>query len=195
MALPPPIPPPLPPTANKTDSLAIASLVLGVLSILGGALLFLPWVLAVIFGHIALGRIKRSPGTGGRGQAIAGLCLGYVSIPLSLGLFAAMAIPAFAKVRENSLRIAMHNNARMLASAAQQVFLEDDRRSAVIIQVDPASGIVGGELKIYAIQLAPGVTLGDNILERENGRISLRHPDVQGGREWVFDEEGRPVAP
>lgn len=40
-------------------------------------------VLAVIFGHIGLGQIKRT-GEEGRGQAIAGLIIGYVSIALGL---------------------------------------------------------------------------------------------------------------
>ena len=40
-------------------------------------------VLAVIFGHIGLGQIKRT-GEEGRGQAIAGLIIGYVTIALGL---------------------------------------------------------------------------------------------------------------
>ena len=41
-----------------------------------------------------------------------------------IGLLAAMAIPAFSKVRENSLRIACHNNERMIQSAYEQCELE-----------------------------------------------------------------------
>lgn len=41
--------------------------------------IFLPAVLAVIFGAIALGQI-RSSGQAGRGQAIAGLVLGCLSL-------------------------------------------------------------------------------------------------------------------
>ena len=40
-------------------------------------------VLAVIFGHIGLGQIKRT-GEEGRGQAIAGLIIGYVTVALGL---------------------------------------------------------------------------------------------------------------
>ena len=65
-----------PPAPTGTSGLAIASLVLGIL--------WLWWIgsiLAVIFGHISLGQIKRSEGrTGGRGMAIAGLVLGYLGI-------------------------------------------------------------------------------------------------------------------
>lgn len=51
-----------------TDGFAVASLVLGILS---GSLL------AIIFGIVALGRIRRD-GTGGRGLAITGIVLGFL---------------------------------------------------------------------------------------------------------------------
>ena len=78
--------PPAPPVAYaqpayvygpRTNSLAIASLVTGILSwllcpLLGG-------ILAVIFGHVSRGQIKRS-GEGGGGMALAGLILGYLNL-------------------------------------------------------------------------------------------------------------------
>jgi hypothetical protein len=56
-----------------TNGLAIASLVLGIVGMVFGS------ILAVVFGHVALGQIRRS-GQGGRGLAIAGLVLGYLGI-------------------------------------------------------------------------------------------------------------------
>ncbi|HMD59833.1 MAG TPA: hypothetical protein VKG78_00285 [Opitutaceae bacterium] len=44
--------------------------------------------------------------------------------PLTVGLLAAMAIPAFQKVRVNSQTMAVTNNLRMLAAAADQYYLE-----------------------------------------------------------------------
>ncbi|WP_231855535.1 DUF4190 domain-containing protein [Tsukamurella pseudospumae] len=55
--------------SQRTNSMAIVALVLGVA---GG-------VLAIPFGHIALSQIKRT-GEQGRGMAIAGLVLGYLSL-------------------------------------------------------------------------------------------------------------------
>ena len=82
--------------APRTNSLAVASLVSGILSWL--LCPFLGAVLAVIFGHVARGQIKQS-GEGGGGMAIAGLVLGYVNLGLTvLGiviwifLFAGLAI-------------------------------------------------------------------------------------------------------
>ncbi|HUU09994.1 MAG TPA: DUF4190 domain-containing protein, partial [Phycisphaerae bacterium] len=65
------------PPAAKTNGLAIASLILGILSMIClGALAGIP---AVICGHVAMGRIRAS-GEGGRGMAIGGLVMGYISI-------------------------------------------------------------------------------------------------------------------
>jgi len=77
---PPPQPPaqpqaPAAPAAGGgTNGLAIASLVLGILSCIPGAN-----IAAVVCGHMALSRIKKS-GEGGKVLAIIGLILGYVSI-------------------------------------------------------------------------------------------------------------------
>jgi hypothetical protein len=71
-------PPPVqqPPSTAETNGMAIASLVLGIL--------WLYWIgsiLAVVFGHIALGQIARSQGrSAGRGMALAGVILGYIGI-------------------------------------------------------------------------------------------------------------------
>ncbi len=68
---------------RETSGWAIASLVFGILGILGLDICG-GFVLTIAFGHIALSQIKNSNGTiGGRGMAIAGLLLGY--IPLVIG--------------------------------------------------------------------------------------------------------------
>lgn len=63
-----------------TNGMAIASLVCA----------FLCTPLAVIFGHIALSQIGKS-GQGGRGLAIAGLVIGYISIAIGILIFVAAA--------------------------------------------------------------------------------------------------------
>ncbi|MFE9959157.1 DUF4190 domain-containing protein [Micromonospora sp. NPDC005299] len=63
-----------------TSGMATASLVLGILGVLGGWCLFgLPCVLAVILGHLAL-RETRDGMRAGHGMAVAGLVLGYVFV-------------------------------------------------------------------------------------------------------------------
>ncbi len=79
----------------QTCGLAIASLVLGICSFVLNCLTALP---AVICGHLALGRIKRSgDGLTGRGLAIAGLVLGYLFLAL-LPFQAAILLPVMKQV-------------------------------------------------------------------------------------------------
>jgi hypothetical protein len=61
---------------------AIASLVLGILGL--GALPFAASLLAIIFGGVALKRIRRSHDQEGRGMAIAGIILGIIGMFFSL---------------------------------------------------------------------------------------------------------------
>ena len=62
--------------AARTNGLAIASLVLGIVWVY-----WIGSVLAVIFGHVALSQINKSNGTQqGRGMAIAGLVLGWIGV-------------------------------------------------------------------------------------------------------------------
>ncbi len=68
-----------PAPAPGRNGLAVASLVLGIISI-PMCFLFVPGLLALIFGIIALNQIKGNPGQSGRGQAIAGLIMGGISL-------------------------------------------------------------------------------------------------------------------
>lgn len=76
-------PPPIPyaTDAGKTPGLAVASMILGVASLLLGLLAAIP---AIICGHLALNRIKKDRIQKGRGMAIAGLILGYVVALISI---------------------------------------------------------------------------------------------------------------
>ncbi|TYB91843.1 DUF4190 domain-containing protein [Micromonospora sp. WP24] len=59
---------------------ATASMVFGILGVLGGWCLFgLPCILAVILGHLGLHETRKGTKSG-RGMAVAGLVLGYVFV-------------------------------------------------------------------------------------------------------------------
>lgn len=91
---PPPVPQAQPsapvfvaPRAPRTNGLAIASVILG--------LVWMWWmgsIVAIVLGHLALGQIARSGGRQtGRGLAVTGLVLGYLglaALALRLGAFA-----------------------------------------------------------------------------------------------------------
>jgi competence protein ComGC len=106
--------------------LAITSLVLGILGLillLGcvGVLFAIP---AVICGHIAHSRVKRSGGAlAGGGMALAGLITGYISIALGIflvPLMMAIAIPNFVKARDTAIRNGCINNLRQIDDAKEQ---------------------------------------------------------------------------
>jgi hypothetical protein len=63
-----------------TNGMAVASMVLGILGMVGMIWIISP-ILALVFGYISKGQIDRSGGSQeGRGFAIAGIVLGWVGI-------------------------------------------------------------------------------------------------------------------
>jgi type II secretory pathway pseudopilin PulG len=119
-------------TPVKNSGLAIWSLVLGILGLVFlilciGPLFAIP---AVICGHLAYGRIKRSAGAiGGEGLALTGLILGYVGIALGIvvAFLAAIAIPNFVKARDTAQKNICVNNLRVINNAKQQWALENHK--------------------------------------------------------------------
>ncbi len=101
-APPPPSYPPYPgypPYAPKpkTNGLALSSMILCILGVtIGLCLIFFPVmpILAVVFGHVGLGQIRRT-GAPGRGYAIAGLVTGYIGIALAVLWLIGTAIGTF----------------------------------------------------------------------------------------------------
>lgn len=78
-----------------------------------------------------------------------------------IGLLAAMAIPAFQKVRQSSQDKAVLNNARQLSAAADQYFLENGTSTVSI------SGLVGTSNYVKAIQLVANETYPDVFTQAE----------------------------
>ena len=73
-----------------------------------------------------------------------------------IGLLAAMAIPAFQKVRTNSQDKAVLNNARQMSAAADQYYLEAGSSWAA------SSSLVGATLYVKAIQTVASEIYPDN---------------------------------
>ena len=127
----------------KTSGLATSSLVLGILAIVlcfVGPLFAIP---AVICGHVAHSRIKKSGGLlGGKGLATGGLITGYLSfamIPV-VGLLAAIAIPNFVKARQVSQANLCINHMRQIDSAVQQWSLENGKKDGDAIDRSAIAG-------------------------------------------------------
>ena len=144
---------------QKTDDMAIVSLILGILSMLMFSIF--AGIPAVILGHKSRGRIKRSMGAlTGDGIALAGLIMGYLSflaIPFVL-IIAAIAIP-------NLLR------ARIAANEASAI---GSVRTINVAQVSYATN--HQEEGFTLLSCGPGErwSLGLNAGERNEIRLSVR---------------------
>ena len=122
MQQPPNNPPAIPgmtpqkPEPESGGGLAIASLILGILSWIGC------WILAgipgAITGHLALRRVDRKEAPrSSRGYAIAGLIMSYTSVLMIfvIGILAAILLPALPRARESARRSSCANNEKQMA--------------------------------------------------------------------------------
>ena len=100
----------------QTDGGAVASMVLGIASIVL-CLSFLAGIPAIILGHISRSRIRKSMGRlQGEGMALAGLIMGYVSLPLVL-MFAAVLIPNLLRAKISANEAAAASTVRAINTA------------------------------------------------------------------------------
>ena len=106
----------------QTCGLAIASLVMGVLSIFCSIVLALP---AIICGIIALVKISKSQGQlKGNGLAIAGIAVPVVVTVVITPLMLAILMPALAKTKHIAMRVVCGTNLKGL-STAMTVYMND----------------------------------------------------------------------
>ena len=147
-------PPPAPalPPQGRNCGLAIWSLVLGILS------LTCFWIFtaipAVICGHVAYGRIRRSAGAlTGEGLALGGLITGYIAIALSIfiiPMMAAIAIPNFVKARTTAQMNACINNLRQIDGAKMQWALDNKKPQEALPTTEDLDGYLKARLQCPA---------------------------------------------
>jgi len=106
-----------------------------------------------------------------------------------IGLLAAMAIPAFQKVRVNSVGKAMDNDARQLASAAQQYFLEKSATVFTISSYDSSTGVLtGDDVTPYVRRISKGYSGTPGTITADQ-TFTMTHP-VTGGA-VTYSSEGQ----
>jgi type IV pilus assembly protein PilA len=79
-----------------------------------------------------------------------------------IGLLAAMAIPAFQKVRQSSIEKTLTNDAKQLASAANQYFMESGN-STISIVADANGVLTGAVASSYVHQITKGNKFPDTL--------------------------------
>jgi type IV pilus assembly protein PilA len=87
-----------------------------------------------------------------------------IEIMIVLGIvaiLAAMAIPAYKIIRQNSVTTSMVNDARQLASAAQQYMLENVGITTIGITASTSDGSIAGPLSGYVRKISKGTSVGN----------------------------------
>ena len=107
---------------SQRKGLAIASLILGILSLPTAGLLGIGAAVAIVLGIVALVRANKEPAVyGGKGMAIAGIVLSGLSILLIpiMGIMAAIAIPSLLRARVSANEAVAIGDLRTVVSAQQ----------------------------------------------------------------------------
>jgi len=106
-----------PPVPRRTNGSAIASLVLGILGIVGPLPVIGP-ILALVFGYQARNDIDRGGGVEeGRGLAVAGIVLGWVGVGMTV-LFILLIVLVFAAFGSHS-STAVHIGQQLIVRVRQ----------------------------------------------------------------------------
>lgn len=114
----PPPPPPAAGTQPRTSGLAIASMVLGILSCV-----CLPAPVAIVLGVVALVQMGKDPNLKGKGFAIAGIVLPLV---MAVAVVPAIAIPNFIKFQTKAKQSECRANLKSLAVSQMVVASESE---------------------------------------------------------------------
>lgn len=149
---------PVPHDPPKACGLAVTSLVCGCLGFL---LAFLTGIPAIITGHMALGKIKRSGGTiGGTGIATTGLVLGYVTTAMTLVwiMVAALVTPAIFKALERAEMAENVSNVRQLHLGCLSYAMDHDGKYPPTLEALESEGFI---MSLDALRYKDGKTKHD----------------------------------
>ena len=108
-----------------------------------------------------------------------------------IGLLAAMAIPAFQKVRRSSLAKTVLNDARQIGSAAQQ-FMMENGATQVTFSYTATTGNLGGPLTEWVKQISKNYTITDTTIDATGtDGFDLSLAGAFGNNAQSFDAEGK----
>jgi type IV pilus assembly protein PilA len=105
-----------------------------------------------------------------------------------IGLLAAMAIPAFQKVRRDSMKKTMVNDARIVSNAAQQYFMDK------AVTTVSSSILVGSATSNYVKALSKGNAFVNDPLITDTSYTFGVSNGLVGTSAMTFDNEGHLIA-
>ena len=113
-----------------------------------------------------------------------------------IGLLAAMAIPAFTKVRQSSLEKTVLNDARQIGAAVQQYCMENAQDSVTGLTYTAATGILAGNTNFTAYLRVISKNYSTAALDpiyasASANAFNLTLPGAFGGANAQFSGEGK----
>jgi type IV pilus assembly protein PilA len=132
---------------GQKNGLAIAALVLGIISFLTFGILGIGAITGIILAAVAMGRAKREPWKyGGRGMAIAGLVLCATSLVMvvPIGIVASIAIPNLLAARQAANEGSAMRSLREIA-AAEGIYQSTNQKFGTLEEL-AASNLIDAKL-------------------------------------------------
>ena len=190
-----------PPTHRETSGLAIGSFICG-LGLCLGLFAGLP---AIIMGHVALGKIGRSGGAlGGKGLALTGVILGYLSIVATIIALAALATPQIFKANKRAALADGVNKAKQVKLALDSfaadfdgMYPSDDTAEYIVEALGTTysndyfrqlffAGSTQTETIFWVKNSAVAASTAPDNEIREGGRIQADMVLEQGDAHWAY---------
>lgn len=163
---------------TRTAGLAIGALVLGILSVLSCGGLGLGAIAAIICGHMALASIRKAHGAlGGRGLAVTGLVMGYLSVALVVvAVLASLSTGAINKMGETRQITKGMNDARQLALGIRLYAADHGGSYPPTLDDLVASGAIEREVLDKAQSFRPAGWLGEPGFEYHGASMNDADP-------------------
>jgi type II secretory pathway pseudopilin PulG len=186
--------PPLPAAGlTETSGLAIASMVMGISALMCG----ITAIPAVICGHLAQGKIKRSEGrmTGG-GFAIAGLITGYIGILVLVASLAGLTAPLVLRQKKKADQTQAISNARQIGLALLEFEADYGRfpnaeTAPLVAKSSSTPAVIGSSSNARFRQLFPaGITASEAIFYVRTSSTQKPDGDVAGSNALAPGECG-----
>ncbi|HKQ89851.1 MAG TPA: DUF4190 domain-containing protein [Blastocatellia bacterium] len=181
----------IPPQPQTRKGLAIASLILGIVSIPTLGLLGVGAITAIVLGAIAYSRSKKEPAIfGGKGMAMAGIITSVVSLLLIpvFGILAAVAVPQLLKTHVTNRESAaiqtlrtIHNSQAMYQATKQRFGTLKELNEVGLIDLNYANGV---PINGYVYTSAREVTQDKYCIQ------ATRQSSSSASRDFNVDQDG-----